>query len=80
MSAEGAAASPRSLSARQVTRQRRKASAGRTWQEFKRHRTGLAGLVVLVLFALIAIFAPLIADSDGLSKTQASGGGAKRAR
>jgi peptide/nickel transport system permease protein len=61
------------LSARQVSWRRRKDSAGRTWQEFRRHRTGVLGLVVLVIFALVAICAPLIADSEGLSRTQATG-------
>ena len=31
------------------------------------------GLVVLILFALVAIFAPLLADSGGLSRTKATG-------
>ena len=31
------------------------------------------GLVVLILFALVAIFAPLLVDSDGLSRTKATG-------
>ena len=64
---------PRQLTARQVTWRRRRASAGRTWAEFRRHRTGVAGLVVLVLFGLMAVFAPLIADPAGLSRTQAAG-------
>jgi peptide/nickel transport system permease protein len=33
----------------------------------------VAGLVVLVLFGLVAVFAPLIADPAGLSRTQAAG-------
>jgi peptide/nickel transport system permease protein len=61
------------LSSRQVTWRRRKAAAARTWQEFRSHRTGVAGLCVLVVFALVAICAPLIADSSGLSRTQATG-------
>jgi peptide/nickel transport system permease protein len=63
----------RPLTARQVTWRRRKAGAGRTWREFRRHKTGVAGLFVLVVFALVAIFAPLLADSSGLSRTQATG-------
>jgi peptide/nickel transport system permease protein len=61
------------LSSRQVTWRRRKAAAVRTWQEFRSHRTGVAGLCVLVVFALVAICAPLIVDSSGLSRTQATG-------
>jgi peptide/nickel transport system permease protein len=70
MSAESAAAP---LSARQVTWRRRRASAGRTWHEFKRHRSGVFALVVLVVFALVAIFAPLLVDPDGLSRIKADG-------
>lgn len=73
MTATEAPAVATPLSARQVTWRRRKAAAGRTWNEFRRHRTGLAGLGVLVVFALVAIFANLVADSSGLSRTQAVG-------
>ena len=69
--AEGAA--DRSLSSRQVTWARRRASAARTWKEFRRHRTGVAGLCVLVVFALVAIFAPVLADHDGTLVTKATG-------
>ncbi len=65
------AASSAPLSPRQVTRRRRRESAGRTWAEFRKHRSGVFGLVVLVLFCLMAIFAPLIVDPDGLSLTKA---------
>jgi peptide/nickel transport system permease protein len=61
------------LTARQVTWRRRKSSAGRSWKEFRRHKTGLAGVGVLLVFALVAIFAPLIAGSEGLSRTDATG-------
>ncbi len=67
------ATGPRPLSSRQVTWRRRRASAGRTWRQFRQHAPGVIGLVVLVFFALVAIFAPLIADSTGLSRTQSTG-------
>ncbi len=35
-----------------------------TWRQFKRHRPALAGIVVIVLFALAAIFAPVISAYD----------------
>lgn len=73
MSGQEAPEGVQPLSARQVTWRRRKASAARTWEEFRRHRTGVAGLAVLVVFALVATFAPLIADPDGQSRTQATG-------
>lgn len=60
--------------ARAVTRRRRAAAWRRGWREFRRNRAGMAGLVVLTLFVLIALFAPLIADAEGLSVTQATGG------
>ncbi len=60
------------LSARQVVWRRRRSSAARTWREFRRHRTGLVGLCVLVVFALVAIFAPLLANPDGLEVTKAT--------
>jgi peptide/nickel transport system permease protein len=69
--AEGVPA--RTLSARQVTWRRRRASAGRTWKEFRRHKSGVFGLIVLTIFTLIAIFAPLLVDPAGLSRTQATG-------
>ena len=62
------------LSARQLARRRRSQAARRTWAEFRRHRSGLVGLVILTLFFLMAIFAPLLADADGLSVTKATGG------
>jgi peptide/nickel transport system permease protein len=61
------------LTARQVTWRRRRASAARTWKEFARHRSGLFGLFMLILFTAVAIFAPLLVDSVGLSRTQAPG-------
>jgi peptide/nickel transport system permease protein len=72
MSAE--AAIPVVLSPRQVAWRRRRQSAARTWNEFRRHKSGVAGLIVLSLAALIAICAPLIADSNGLSVVDATGG------
>ncbi len=70
---DGSAAGPGRLSARQVTWRRRKDSASRTWKEFRRHRSGMLGMVVLVIFALVAICAPLLVDSDGLLRTRATG-------
>jgi peptide/nickel transport system permease protein len=66
-------ATPR-LTARQVTWRRRRASAASTWREFRRHRSGLVGLGILAVFAVIAIGAPLWADASGLKVTEATGG------
>jgi peptide/nickel transport system permease protein len=60
-------------SARRVAWARRRAAGKRTWNEFRRHRSGMLGLVVLTFFVLVAIFAPLLADSSGLSQTRATG-------
>jgi peptide/nickel transport system permease protein len=65
---------PATLSARQIARRRRLDAAARTWREFRRHRSGLVGLVILTLFALVAVFAPLLADADGTQVTKATGG------
>ncbi|MGI8433186.1 MAG: ABC transporter permease [Nocardioidaceae bacterium] len=72
--AESPASGPERLTARQVTWVRRRESAGRSWASFRRHRSGVVGLAVLVVFALVAVFAPLLADSDGLLRTKATGG------
>ena len=71
--ADGAGDERVPLTARQVTWRRRRASAARTWKEFVRHRSGLFGLFMLILFTAVAIFAPLLVDSVGLSRTQAPG-------
>ncbi|WP_148575131.1 ABC transporter permease [Nocardioides caldifontis] len=62
------------LSARQIGRRRRNEALRRTWAEFRSHRSGLVGLVVLGGFILVALLAPVLADSDGLSVTRATGG------
>ncbi|GHJ60892.1 ABC transporter permease [Nocardioides sp. OK12] len=61
-------------SAAQLARRRRAESRRRGWREFRRHRSGVAGLVVLGAFVLLALLAPVIADAEGLSVTRAQGG------
>ena len=68
----GSATAP-TLTARQVTWRRRRDSARRTWREFRRHRGGVVGLGILVVFATLALAAPLLADESGLLVTQATG-------
>jgi peptide/nickel transport system permease protein len=60
--------------AAQIARRRRAAAARRTWRDFRRHRSGVLGLVVLAAFVLLALLAPLIADPEGLEVTKATGG------
>lgn len=74
----GSAASPTpgpgALSPRRLARQRRAAALRRTWRDFRGHRSGVAGLGVLVVFVLLAACAPLLADPEGLEVTKATGG------
>ncbi|MCU0265393.1 MAG: ABC transporter permease [Actinomycetia bacterium] len=56
-----------------IARARRRESAARVWAEFRRHRSGLAGLAILTFFIAVALFAPLLADESGLDVTQATG-------
>lgn len=60
--------------ARQLARQRRTASWRRGWAEFRRHRSGMAGLVILAIFVFVAVAAPLLANAEGLEVTKATGG------
>ena len=68
-----APAGARTLTARQVAWRRRRTSARQTWDEFRRHRGGVVGLAILVVFTTIALGAPLLADESGLKVTQATG-------
>ena len=65
---------PVRLSARQLARRRRRESFMRGWRTFRRNRSGMLGLVVLGLFAFIALAAPLLASAEGLEVTKATGG------
>lgn len=58
----------------QLTRRRWRMSAGRAWRQFHAHRAGLVGLVVLSVFVLAALLAPVLADPAGLEVTKATGG------
>ncbi|TIC80459.1 ABC transporter permease [Nocardioides sp. GY 10113] len=62
------------LTSRQLVRRRRRAAWASGWREFRGNRGGLVGLVVLGLFVLIALGAPLLADQSGLEVTRATGG------
>jgi peptide/nickel transport system permease protein len=65
------AAVPRS--ARSAAWTRRRASAARVWRQFRTERSGVVGLTILIVVAVLAIAAPLLADSDGLDVTKATG-------
>lgn len=62
------------LSARQVTRARRRASAARFRADFRAQRGGIVGLLLLGAFVLLALLAPLLYSSGTLEVTEATGG------
>ena len=53
--------------------QRRGRAARKTWSQYRRDREGMAGLVVLMLFAIVAIFASVFADHDQLNPVNTTG-------
>ncbi len=53
-------------SARSVAWQRRRRALAGIWQEFRHHRPGMIGLVVLIALVAMALAAPLLADEAGL--------------
>jgi peptide/nickel transport system permease protein len=62
------------LSPRRIAWARRRRSASETWAEFRRHRSGMAGLAILLVFSFVALAAPVLANSNGLLVTEATGG------
>ncbi|MER8008985.1 ABC transporter permease [Streptomyces sp. NPDC094149] len=68
MTADAAPATPGRL-----TWQRRRRSAARFWRSYRTHRAGVIGLAALVLFALMALTAPLTVGSDVAGVTDAPG-------
>jgi peptide/nickel transport system permease protein len=67
-------AGPVRISPRRLARQRRRAAWRDGWALFRTHRSGMVGLVVLGVFVLLAVAAPVIADPEGLEVTKATGG------
>ncbi len=62
------------VSAARLASRRRAAALRANWKLFRGNRWGMVGLTVLVAFLLIAVFAPLLADPEGLRVTKATGG------
>ena len=54
---------------RRIAWTRRRVSAGRIWKTYRKNTLGMIGLAVLILFILVAIFAPLLASKEGLKAT-----------
>jgi peptide/nickel transport system permease protein len=64
---------PPSASRRQITWTRRRREWSRRWAEFRGNRSGMLGLVVLTVFVLLALLAPLLFDKSELDVTKATG-------
>ncbi|MEY3734014.1 MAG: hypothetical protein RL347_1373, partial [Actinomycetota bacterium] len=56
-----------------IATQRRRAALGRFWAEFRHDRGGMAGLIILAFFIVVAILAPLLIPDDALDVTKATG-------
>lgn len=52
---------------------RRRAALSRGWRTFRHHTAGMAGLGILVFFALVAVLAPVLFPPETISVTQATG-------
>jgi peptide/nickel transport system permease protein len=61
------------IAGKKVARARRRAARKQFLHEFGRSTSGRLGLAILVLFALVAIFAPLLFPRSALDVTQATG-------
>ncbi|WP_338016644.1 ABC transporter permease [Segeticoccus rhizosphaerae] len=55
---------------RNVTSARRRARMAQVWREFRRSRSGVAGLVILLVVVALALLAPVIAPDRLLDVTQ----------
>jgi peptide/nickel transport system permease protein len=64
---------PEVLSARSITWARRRAAVARFTSQFRVSRSGMIGLVVLVVFVTVALAAPLLFPKTLLDVTQATG-------
>ena len=53
-------------SPRLIAWQRRRRALAAAWRDFRQHRPGMVGLVILTLIVLMALAAPLLADESGL--------------
>jgi peptide/nickel transport system permease protein len=53
--------------AKAITRKRRKDALRRVWRQYRRSRIGMGGLMIMLFFVFVAIFAPLLASKCDLS-------------
>jgi peptide/nickel transport system permease protein len=56
-----------------IATQRRRRALARFWGKFRHDRAGMAGLVILGLFVLVAILAPILIPAGALDVTKATG-------
>ena len=68
------------VSSSALARRRRAEAFKRNWRLFRSHRSGMFGLGLLLFFIGVAVFAPVLADPDGLDITKATGRRARRRR
>jgi peptide/nickel transport system permease protein len=61
------APAPAPPSARQISWARRRRALATFWREYRKDRAGMAGLIFLTVLVILALAAPLLADSRGLS-------------
>ena len=54
---------------RRIAWTRRRVSARRIWKTYRKNALGMVGLIVLIFFGLVAIFAPFLAPKEGLEAT-----------
>ncbi|GAA3796197.1 ABC transporter permease [Sphaerisporangium flaviroseum] len=57
----------------QFTWSRRRTALSRFWTEFRRHRAGLLGAVVLLVAVALAVMTPFVSDPADLDVTRATG-------
>ena len=56
-----------------VSRERRRIARRRFWATYRKSVMGMAGLVILVVFVAMAVFAPVLVSSTGLDVTKVNG-------
>lgn len=54
---------------RRIVWARRRRSASRMWKLYRKSKLGMTGLYILIVFILIAVFAPLLASHESLTAT-----------
>jgi len=61
------APAPAPPSARQISWARRRRALAVFWREYRKDRSGMAGLIILAVLVVVALAAPVLANSRGLS-------------